>query len=86
MPYIEQDDRDLLDPHIGRLVEVLNRGTDGAVNYTISRIIYLVYAEQGYTALNAGFGILEMVKQEFYRQVAVPYEEQKKDENGDVFQ
>ena len=85
MPYIHQIDRDLLDPYINRLAEILNCGTDGAVNYTISRLIYLVYAGMGYTQLNAGLGVLESVKEEFYRRVVAPYEDEKRAENSDVY-
>lgn len=38
-----------------------------------------------YDSLNAVIGVLECAKQEFYRRAAVPYENQKITENGDVY-
>lgn len=31
-------------------------------------------------------GVLECVKQEYYRRVAIPYEDQAKERNGDVYE
>jgi len=30
-------------------------------------------------------GVLECIKQEFYRRAVAPYEDKKKEENGDVY-
>jgi hypothetical protein len=38
-----------------------------------------------YQTMNDCLGALEGAKLEFYRRVVVPYEEQKKYENGDVY-
>lgn len=38
-----------------------------------------------YRDINEVMGALECAKQEFYRRVAVPYEDQKIKENGDVY-
>lgn len=38
-----------------------------------------------YKDYNEVIGVLECVKQELYRRLIAPYEDKKKDENGDVF-
>jgi hypothetical protein len=38
-----------------------------------------------YRRINEVMGALECAKQEFYRRVAVPYEDKKIKENGDVY-
>ena len=38
-----------------------------------------------YTLLNEIMGVLESAKQEFYRRMVVPYEDEKKEQNGDVY-
>ena len=59
----------------------------GELNYMLTRIIlaYFDTAGMNYTTLNAVMGVLECVKQELYRRVAVPYENKKRTENGDVY-
>ena len=85
MPYTPQKDREKFDPLINRLAEILNRGTDGDVNYVITRLVDLVYSGMGYTQLNAALGVLEAVKQEYYRRVVTPYENERREQNGDVY-
>ena len=42
--------------------------------------------DSSYHAYNEIIGVLECVKQEFYRRMVAPYEDKKCEENGDVFQ
>ncbi len=39
-----------------------------------------------YSKINSLIGVLECAKLELYRRVAAPYENDKIDENGDVYQ
>jgi hypothetical protein len=39
-----------------------------------------------YTEYNALVGVLECVKQEFYRRAVSSYEDKKKEGNGDVYE
>lgn len=59
------------------------------LNYAITRLISAYAARFGntytYTTLNDVLGALEGAKLEFVRRVVVPYEEQKRKENGDVY-
>jgi hypothetical protein len=41
--------------------------------------------ELSYSKINEVIGVLECAKQELYRRVASPYEDSKKEANGDVF-
>ncbi len=61
--------------------------TPGDLNFDITSLVLDYLGEHGtsYTTINAAVGALECCKQEFYRRVAVPYEEQKKLINGDVY-
>jgi hypothetical protein len=92
MPYIKPLDREIYDKEINALVEKLTDGdkytspTVGEVNYIISSIIWNVYRKVGpsYTLGNNLIGVLECVKQEFYRRQLGPYEDAKIKENGDI--
>ena len=81
MPYITQDERDTLDTMpLGCLVVA----TPGQLNYVISKIVHNWLSDNGvkYSTLNEAIGVLECAKMELYRQVAAPYEDEKKLSNG----
>ena len=86
MPYIDQEHRDKLDPHIEELTEILRNMGD--LNYTITKLCdaYLS-TEVGirYARINDLIGALECAKLELYRRVAAPYEDTKVTQNGDVY-
>lgn len=87
MPYIHKDERAWIDALIEPLLEHAAYNaplTDGQLNYVITRIL-MSNGRPGYAGLNASVGVLECVKQEFYRRVAAPYEDKKLQENGDVY-
>ena len=80
MPYISDEYKELLDGGM----PVTN---PGQLNYMITQTIkrYWTNSAQNYQAVNDIVGAMEGAKQEFYRRVAVPYEENKIKENGDVY-
>lgn len=80
MPYITKDDRLFIDGGATPL-------TAGKLNYKITQVCraHLQLFGTNYDTINEIIGILECVKQEFYRRVASPYEDEKIKENGDVF-
>jgi len=94
MPYIKQDKRAVLDQHINNLHRALvdlelddpNNNTEGNLNYTITRLIKLVYGQvtSSYRDVNDVIGMLECIKLEYYRKLAAPYEDVKEIENGVV--
>ena len=79
MPYIPEELRDELEVRLPR--------TAGELNFVITTFVvdYLDAAPRSYERLNAVMGVLECAKQELYRRVATPYEDKKKEENGDVY-
>lgn len=79
MPYIPQDMRLRVEGPEGPQ-------TAGQLNYAITRIIdkYLG-PDPIYQDINDALGALEGAKLELYRRVAVPLEERKRAENGDVY-
>lgn len=60
--------------------------TQGELNYIITCAIHSYVMECGtaYVTINGVVGVLECVKQEFYRVVATPFEEGKRLANGPV--
>jgi hypothetical protein len=59
----------------------------GELNYEFTRVVQQYIEKYGlsYRAINDVIGSLEGAKQEFYRRVAAPYEDEKLKENGDVY-
>jgi hypothetical protein len=56
----------------------------GDINYVFSRILGSIMGEVSYSKIAMITGVLENIKQEFYRRVAEPYEDKKIVENGDI--
>ena len=83
MPYINTEKR----KHY--LVRPLNEVipfSSGDLNYCITVLCQNYMTLGDYKQMNDVLGALEGAKQEFYRRVVVPYEGQKKDQNGDVYE
>lgn len=59
----------------------------GELNYEITRLInaYMRHHGLSYATINDIVGAAEGAKLEFYRRVAVPYEDKKLADNGDVY-
>lgn len=96
MPYIAAEDRPEIDRAVRALAEVLARqarrdgeedptALAGMLNYAITRLLLTLYPEPRYWRIALVTGVLENVKQEFYRRYAAPYEDRKAAENGDVY-
>ena len=79
MPYIDKKDR-----KYSRIMVAVNAGD---LNYLFTREIveYIETKGLSYRTINDIIGALEGAKLEFYRRVAAPYEDQKIQENGDVY-
>lgn len=85
MPYIAQESRAVLDPRIANLVDKISGA--GALNYAITKLCLGAHLHvDGYQRIAELTGVLENVKQEFYRRKASVYEDTKIKENGDVYQ
>jgi len=87
MPYINKNQRphidELLSPLIDHLKLLPVEEQDGALNYSITKIIKNLYPTR-YFHLNRALGVLSAITQELYRRVIGPYEDEKIRENGDV--
>lgn len=87
MPYITQEKRPLYRKEIEALVKKLAEQPiteqDGDVNYIVTSILKQLYAPR-YFNYNRAIGVLEAIKQEYYRRVVAPYEDTKIKDNGDV--
>lgn len=76
MPYINDKDR-----------QKSCLSHEGDLNYRIHELIEIFLNGQkkrGYAQYNTVVGVLECVKQEFYRRAVSTYEDRKKVENGDI--
>ena len=84
MPYIKQDDRELMDPSLDAILETVDEFNVGDLNYIITSIAHRWIKKQGlrYVNLNAVIGMLECAKLELSRVVVAPYEDTKIHENG----
>jgi hypothetical protein len=84
MPYIKRQKRKELDPLIDDLTNSLS--SVGDYNYAITRLLhsYIVYNGLCYSTLNNAMGVVECAKQELYRTVIAPYEDDKCEENGAI--
>lgn len=81
MPYIEKYKRALYEGYPRAAAD------EGELNYRMAREIdkYLQAKGLRYKNLNAVIGVLQCLSLEVYRRIGAPYENQKIDENGDVF-
>ncbi len=79
MPYIKAEDRDALD--CGDII-----CTPGELNYVITDLVVNYLGDKpNYAKFNEVIGVLECAKLELYRRMVAPYEDTKKEENGDVY-
>lgn len=88
MPYIEAGRRKQFDSIVDKLAQAMPVGFDpGDLNYCISRLLWSLWEKHSrYYTGNDLIGVLECVKQEFYRCKMVPHEEIKKCLNGDIIE
>ena len=97
MPYISQDHRQPLDPLIDKLAlqivqEAQAMGYDGAfaglLNYTCTRLALKVVRQQfgtmRYWIIAILTGTFKNIADEFYRRIALPYENRQIEKSGDV--
>ena len=81
MPYIDQEARK-------RLKNGVKPQNPGELNYLITKLVDDYLQSKGplrYTHINEVIGVLECAKQELYRRVASPYEDEKIQNFGDVY-
>jgi len=84
MPYIKQERREAL-----AWTDSEFPATPGELAYIITRTL-IEYAAlncptENFQCITDLLGALEAAKLEFYRRVVAPYEDKKREENGDVY-
>ena len=84
MPYINHKEQRELRDKISGIVD--HKTTEGELNFILTTIIgeYVIKKGLRYKQINDVLGALQGCKLEFYRRVAIPYEDMKIEENGDV--
>lgn len=84
MPYIKEDKRQVLNPHLEALARDVTN--EGELNYCIYKLSCLLIDKMGesYSNYSMCSSAMEHAKLEWYRKRVVPYEEKKIAENGDI--
>ncbi len=91
MPYIPEEEREKYRPAIRELVMTVNDRSDrditklGSANYIITSLLNGMFHRPRYFSMVFVIGTLACVALEFYRRRGAPYEDQKAEENGDVY-
>ena len=89
MPYVNQSIRYEFRSYLSPLETFISeRGLmPGELNYLISCLVddYLRAEGLTYSTLNDVIGVLECAKQEAYRRIAIPYEDEKRAKHGEVY-
>jgi hypothetical protein len=86
MPYIDPERRDYLDRYLQDPVLPAETASEGDLNYMLTRIVLAwLGSPVSYASINTAIGVLECMKLELYRRVAAPYEDDKRDLNGEVY-
>ena len=86
IPYISQERRKDILPHIAEFWKNCPLLEEGEVNYTITTLLeYYRNGKYRYSLFNRIIGLLECIKLEYYRRMVASYEDSKEKENGDVF-
>lgn len=88
MPYVDQASREFTAgvQQAYDSLQAVRSITPGELNYMITRLCNAYFqAHKGYGGIATVTGVLENVKQEIYRRVFVPYEDEKLKLNGDVY-
>ena len=84
MPYITSKDRPCFQNTINKLSSLKS---PGELNYVLTLVCkkYMKEHSENYQTFNDIVGALECCKQEFYGRVVAPYEDEKIQQNGDVY-
>lgn len=88
MPYITKEEREKVYDNKRGTIHVNAPTTIGQLNYAITMLVASYFRRFGgnYQQANDVMGALACAGQEFYRRCMADYENQKKSENGDVYQ
>jgi hypothetical protein len=83
VPYIKPEHREELDRWLGNQPGPLVLGD---LNYVLTKILNNWWVDGiNYDSVVGVLGTLDAVGKEFYRRAVAPYEDRKREENGDVY-
>jgi len=90
MPYIKPEDRIKYEHQLMSIAAVLRNNEEipeGELNFVVSTLLSKLLEHYGLSYANGNklIGVLECAKLELYRRMLIPYENQKMEENGDVY-
>lgn len=93
MPYIDSRLRESIDEAVCDVGLDIRLLEPGELNYVLTRIILNYVRERrddvdgrvSYSTYNEVLGVLSAITQEVYRRLVAPYEDEKIEENGDVY-
>ena len=87
MPYIKPSQREDVEEKLNATGLNYVPKNAGELNYLISTLVDDFMLEQGksYSVMNEIVGALECAKLEMYRRICAPYEDEKIEANGDVY-
>jgi hypothetical protein len=85
MPYITPTRRDMIRRQVRELLEEVENLQSGDITYLFTEILLQWLGDSAkYDDYAQAVGILETAKLELYRRKIAPYEDIKKEENGDI--
>jgi hypothetical protein len=97
MPYIKKESREQLDKSIDELAQTITAlsckednetAYAGLLNYSCTRlamsVIDLRFGKIRYGTIATVIGVFKNIADEFYRRIAVPYEDKQINKSGDV--
>jgi len=89
MPYIRQVDRKEFFGILTKIYNKISKIKDkqervGLLSYLITSILTDCIEPRKYSDYTLLFGLLETIKHEIYRKMLAPYEDKKREENGDL--
>jgi hypothetical protein len=85
VPYIIDEDRNILNAFLNPLFDNLRDAPPGYLNYAISRIVWALFEDNPcYENGNKLIGVLNCAALEFYRRKLAPYEDKQMHANGDI--
>jgi len=87
MPYIEKQSREYWDVKMKPLVDAVHKDVEGGkINYIITKILLKwIMKNTRYASICKVVGTCQCVMMEFYARLGRPYEDKKREQNGDVY-
>lgn len=87
MPYIDRKKREAISGPYSPYINMTHIETAGDMQYAFALIVshYLRASAASYQRYNDVLGALAGAQQEVYRRLVAPYEDAKKESNGDVY-